>query len=177
MYQSSTAHCPASSRLIFRTIPRTAISIWRSVRCLDPAVPVGLLQRAGHTARADPQNYGFWNTKNFTTRRSTNRPRIIPINFKGPRASNREHLSKYPPVFPVPREQSERFLVRYYVKVHNPKIICGIYDVVRLDTFCLDKGVISAGDYDAIGGTTDPVILSYTLRVCSSQTEQRTHVY
>jgi ABC-type oligopeptide transport system substrate-binding subunit len=85
-----------------------------------------------------PQNYGFWDNKTFNE--------LLPQIDREVDAKKRLELIRQaedameqdPPVLPVAWEQIIDIYYNY-VKGHNPKDYFGIYDVVRFDTFWLDK--------------------------------------
>jgi len=85
-----------------------------------------------------PQNYGFWNNEKFNglvdqiDHETDGKKRIALAR------QCEEIMEADPPVLPICWEQIND--VWYdYVKGHNPYDYFGIYDVVRLDTFWLDK--------------------------------------
>src|SRR3954468_1146490 len=85
-----------------------------------------------------PQNYGFWNNEKFNTLVDQIDREIDPDKRKDLVRQTEAIMEQDPPVLPVAWEQIND--VWYdYVKGHNPKDYFGIYDVVRLDTFWLDK--------------------------------------
>ena len=85
-----------------------------------------------------PQNYGFWDNAKFAE--------LLPqidreVDVKKRLALIRqceEIFEADPPVLPVSWEKINDVWYNY-VKGHNPKDYFGIYDVVRFDTFWLDK--------------------------------------
>ena len=85
-----------------------------------------------------PQNYGFWNNEKFNALvdqidRETDSKKRIALAHQA-----EEIMEQDPPVLPVCWEQINDVWYNY-VKGHNPYDYFGIYDVVRLDTFWLDK--------------------------------------
>ncbi|TMJ62723.1 MAG: ABC transporter substrate-binding protein [Alphaproteobacteria bacterium] len=100
---------------------------------LDPSDYFNAWYRTG-----GPQNYGFWNNEKFNA--------LVEQIDRELDAAKRKDLVRQcemimeqdPPVLPISWEQIND--VWYdYVKGHNPYEYFGIYDVVRLDTFWLDK--------------------------------------
>jgi ABC-type oligopeptide transport system substrate-binding subunit len=85
-----------------------------------------------------PQNYSSWNNASFNDRQpSVDRE----VNAAKRLALIREDemlMEQNPPVLPVAWEQINDAYYNY-VKGHNPKDYFGVYDVVRFDTFWLDK--------------------------------------
>jgi ABC-type transport system substrate-binding protein len=85
-----------------------------------------------------PQNYGFWDNAKFAE--------LLPqvdreVDVKKRLALIRqceEIFEADPPVLPLSWEKINDIWFNY-VKGHNPKEYFGIYDVVRFDTFWLDK--------------------------------------
>jgi ABC-type transport system substrate-binding protein len=85
-----------------------------------------------------PQNYSNWDNPEFNA--------LLPaIDGEADPAKRKEVIRKAemimesdPPVFPVSWEKINDAWYNY-VKGHNPYEYFGIYDVVRLDTFWLDK--------------------------------------
>ncbi|MBV8168389.1 MAG: ABC transporter substrate-binding protein, partial [Alphaproteobacteria bacterium] len=85
-----------------------------------------------------PQNYSNWDNPEFNA--------LLPaIDSEADPAKRKEVIRKAemimendPPVFPVSWEKINDAWYNY-VKGHNPYEYFGIYDVVRLDTFWLDK--------------------------------------
>jgi len=100
---------------------------------LDPSDYFNAWYRTG-----GPQNYGFWNNEKFNTLVDQIDREIDPDKRKDLVRQTEAIMEQDPPVLPVAWEQIND--VWYdYVKGHNPKDYFGIYDVVRLDTFWLDK--------------------------------------
>jgi peptide/nickel transport system substrate-binding protein len=85
-----------------------------------------------------PQNYGFWENEKFNGLL----PRIDQeVDHPKRLAVIREAeviMEQDPPLLPVAWEKINDVWYNY-VKGHNPYEYFGIYDVVRLDTFWLDK--------------------------------------
>jgi peptide/nickel transport system substrate-binding protein len=85
-----------------------------------------------------PQNYGFWNNEKVNALL----PQIdteVDVNKRLALIRQVEELMEQdPPVLPVSWEKINDVWYNY-VKGHNPKDYFGIYDVVRFDTFWLDK--------------------------------------
>ena len=85
-----------------------------------------------------PQNYGFWNNEKVNAllpqidREVDVQKRLALIR------QAEELMEQDPPVLPVSWEKINDVWFNY-VKGHNPKDYFGIYDVVRFDTFWLDK--------------------------------------
>jgi ABC-type transport system substrate-binding protein len=85
-----------------------------------------------------PQNYAGWDNAKFNE--------MLPQIDREVDAAKRlalirqaeEILEQDPPVFPICWEKINDVWYNY-VKGHNPKDYFGIYDVVRFDTFWLDK--------------------------------------
>jgi ABC-type transport system substrate-binding protein len=88
--------------------------------------------------KGGPQNYANWDNPKFTA--------LLPkidgeIDPKKRLVAIREAeaiMEQDPPVFPICWEKINDVWYNY-VKGHNPKDYFGIYDVVRFDTFWLDK--------------------------------------
>lgn len=88
--------------------------------------------------KGGPQNYGFWDNAEFNA--------LLPgIDGEIDNAKRMALIRKAetimeqdPPVLPVAWEKINDGWYDY-VKGHNPKEYFGIYDVVRMDTFWLDK--------------------------------------
>jgi ABC-type transport system substrate-binding protein len=100
---------------------------------LDPSDYFNAWYRTG-----GPQNYGFWNNEKFNALvdqidRETDSKKRIALAHQA-----EEIMEQDPPVLPVCWEQINDVWYNY-VKGHNPYDYFGIYDVVRLDTFWLDK--------------------------------------
>ena len=85
-----------------------------------------------------PQNYGFWDNKTVNELlpqidREVDVKKRLDLIRKAEDAMEQD-----PPVLPVAWEKINDIWYNY-VKGHNPKDYFGIYDVVRFDTFWLDK--------------------------------------
>ncbi len=85
-----------------------------------------------------PQNYGFWDNAAFNALlpeidREVDPKKRLEIIRKAEMIMEQD-----PPVLPVSWEKINDVWYNY-VKGHNPKEYFGIYDVVRFDTFWLDK--------------------------------------
>jgi peptide/nickel transport system substrate-binding protein len=85
-----------------------------------------------------PQNYSFWNNEKFNglvdqiDREVDAKKRLALVR------QTEDIMEQDPPVLPVAWEQINDVWYNY-VKGHNPANYFGIYDVVREDTFWLDK--------------------------------------
>jgi peptide/nickel transport system substrate-binding protein len=85
-----------------------------------------------------PQNYGFWNNPAFNALLPQIDSEVDPKKRLEVIRKAEMIMEQDPPVLPVAWEKIND--VWYdYVKGHNPKDYFGIYDVVRFDTFWLDK--------------------------------------
>jgi peptide/nickel transport system substrate-binding protein len=83
-----------------------------------------------------PQNYSFWRDADFDKLVDQ-----IDVDAGKRLALVRQAedlMEQNPPLVPVAWENILDVWYNY-VKGHNPKDYFGIYDVVRFDTFCLDK--------------------------------------
>jgi len=85
-----------------------------------------------------PQNYGFWDNKTVNDLlpqidREVDVKKRLDLIRKAEDAMEQD-----PPVLPLSWEKINDIWYNY-VKGHNPKDYFGIYDVVRFDTFWLDK--------------------------------------
>ena len=85
-----------------------------------------------------PQNYGFWDNKKFNAAAAADRPRGRPEKRLALIREAEMIMEQDPPVLPISWEKINDVWYNY-VKGHNPKDYFGIYDVVRFDTFWLDK--------------------------------------
>jgi len=85
-----------------------------------------------------PQNYSFWDNKDFQSL-SAQIDREVDVEKRHELVRQSEAIMEQnPPLLPVAWEKIND--VWYdYVKGHNPYDYFGIYDVVRQDTFWLDK--------------------------------------
>jgi ABC-type transport system substrate-binding protein len=100
---------------------------------LDPSDYFNAWYRTG-----GPQNYGFWNNEKFNALVDQIDREIDAGKRKDLVRQAEAIMEQDPPVLPVAWEQIND--VWYdYVKGHNPYEYFGIYDVVRFDTFWLDK--------------------------------------
>jgi peptide/nickel transport system substrate-binding protein len=100
---------------------------------LDPSDYFNAWYRTG-----GPQNYGFWNNEKFNALVDQIDREVDPSKRIALVHQTETIMEQDPPVLPVAWEQIND--VWYdYVKGHNPYEYFGIYDVVRLDTFWLDK--------------------------------------
>ncbi len=100
---------------------------------LDPSDYFNAWYRTG-----GPQNYGFWNNEKFNglvdqIDRETDPAKRIAL-----ARQCEDIMEQDPPVLPICWEQINDVWYNY-VKGHKPYDYFGIYDVVRLDTFWLDK--------------------------------------
>jgi ABC-type transport system substrate-binding protein len=100
---------------------------------LDPSDYFNAWYRTG-----GPQNYSFWNNEKFNglvdqiDREVDAKKRLALVR------QTEDIMEQDPPVLPVAWEQINDVWYNY-VKGHNPANYFGIYDVVREDTFWLDK--------------------------------------
>jgi peptide/nickel transport system substrate-binding protein len=85
-----------------------------------------------------PQNYSFWDNKEFQILSAQIDREVDPAKRIALAHQAEAIMEKDPPVLPVSWEQINDVWYNY-VKGHNPYEYFGIYDVVRLDTFWLDK--------------------------------------
>jgi peptide/nickel transport system substrate-binding protein len=85
-----------------------------------------------------PQNYGFWDNKPFQELTAQIDREVDPAKRLALVHQAETIMEQDPPVLPVSWEQINDVWYNY-VKGHNPYEYFGIYDVVRLDTFWLDK--------------------------------------
>ena len=85
-----------------------------------------------------PQNYSFWDNKEFQALSVQIDREVDPAKRVALAQQAEAIMEKDPPVLPVSWEQINDVWYNY-VKGHNPYEYFGIYDVVRLDTFWLDK--------------------------------------
>ena len=85
-----------------------------------------------------PQNYSFWDNKEFQAL-SYRIDREVDAGKRLALIRQAEAIMEQdPPLLPISWEKINDVWYNY-VKGHNPKDYFGIYDVVRLDTFWLDK--------------------------------------
>ncbi len=100
---------------------------------LDPSDYYNAWYRSG-----GPQNYSFWSNQKFDgltdqiDAELDAKKRLVTIR------ETETIMENDPPVFPVAWEQINDVWFNY-VKGHNPYDYFGIYDVVRFDTFWMDK--------------------------------------
>jgi ABC-type transport system substrate-binding protein len=100
---------------------------------LDPSDYFNAWYRTG-----GPQNYGFWSNEKFNALVDQIDREVDAAKRTALVHQTETIMEQDPPVLPVAWEQIND--VWYdYVKGHNPYEYFGIYDVVRLDTFWLDK--------------------------------------
>ena len=100
---------------------------------LDPSDYFNAWYRTG-----GPQNYSFWNNEKFNALVDQIDREIDPKKRLALVRQTEEIMEGSPPVLPVAWEQINDVWYSY-VKGHNPTNYFGIYDVVREDTFWLDK--------------------------------------
>jgi ABC-type oligopeptide transport system substrate-binding subunit len=85
-----------------------------------------------------PQNYSGWDNAEFNALLPQIDGEVEPAKRLALIRKAEDIMEREVPVFPICWEKIND--VWYdYVKGHNPKDYFGIYDVVRLDTFWLDK--------------------------------------
>jgi peptide/nickel transport system substrate-binding protein len=85
-----------------------------------------------------PQNYSNWSNAAFNERQPKIDQEVDPVKRLAMVREDEMLMEQDPPVFPVAWENINDIYYNY-VKGHNPKDYFGIYDVVRFDTFWLDK--------------------------------------
>jgi peptide/nickel transport system substrate-binding protein len=85
-----------------------------------------------------PQNYSAWNNPKFDALLPQIDTEVDPAKRLSIIRQGEELMEQDPPVLPVAWEQINDVWYNY-VKGHNPYDYFGIYDVVRFDTFWLDK--------------------------------------
>jgi peptide/nickel transport system substrate-binding protein len=100
---------------------------------LDPSDYFNAWYRTG-----GPQNYSFWNNDKFNGLVDQIDREVDPAKRLALVRQTEEIMEQSPPVLPVAWEQINDVWYNY-VKGHNPYNYFGIYDVVREDTFWLDK--------------------------------------
>jgi peptide/nickel transport system substrate-binding protein len=100
---------------------------------LDPSDYFNAWYRTG-----GPQNYGFWNQEKFNALVDQIDREVDPEKRKALVRQTEPIMEEDPPLLPVAWEQINDVWYSY-VKGHNPADYFGIYDVVRFDTFWLDK--------------------------------------
>jgi ABC-type transport system substrate-binding protein len=100
---------------------------------LDPSDYFNAWYRTG-----GPQNYSFWHNEKFDALVPEIDREVDPAKRLALVRQAEAIMEQDPPVLPVAWEQINDVWWNY-VKGHNPYDYFGIYDVVRLDTFWLDK--------------------------------------
>ena len=85
-----------------------------------------------------PQNYGFWDNEKFNALLPKIDSEVDPAKRLAAIREAEMIMEQDPPVLPICWEKINDVWYNY-VKGHNPKDYFGIYDVVRFDTFWLDK--------------------------------------
>jgi peptide/nickel transport system substrate-binding protein len=100
---------------------------------LDPSDYFNAWYRTG-----GPQNYSFWHNEKFDALVPGIDTEVDPAKRLALIRQAEAIMEQDPPVLPVAWEQINDVWWNY-VKGHNPYDYFGIYDVVRLDTFWLDK--------------------------------------
>ena len=100
---------------------------------LDPSDYFNAWYRTG-----GPQNYSFWDNKDFDGLLDQIDREVDPAKRLALVHQTEAIMEKDIPVLPVAWERIND-VYRDYVKGHNPADYFGIYDVVREDTFWLDK--------------------------------------
>jgi peptide/nickel transport system substrate-binding protein len=85
-----------------------------------------------------PQNYGFWYNEKFNALLPKIDSEVDPEKRLAAIREAEMIMEQDPPVLPICWEKINDIWFNY-VKGHNPKDYFGIYDVVRFDTFWLDK--------------------------------------
>ena len=85
-----------------------------------------------------PQNYGFWVNEKFNALLPQIDSEVDPAKRLAAIRDAEMIMEQDPPVLPICWEKINDVWYNY-VKGHNPKDYFGIYDVVRFDTFWLDK--------------------------------------
>ncbi len=100
---------------------------------LDPSDYFNAWYRTG-----GPQNYSFWHNEKFDALVTQIDAEVDPAKRLALLREAEAIMEQDPPVLPVAWEQINDVWWNY-VKGHNPSDYFGIYDVVRLDTFWLDK--------------------------------------
>jgi peptide/nickel transport system substrate-binding protein len=100
---------------------------------LDPSDYFNAWYRTG-----GPQNYSFWHNEKFDALLPGIDTEVDPAKRLALVRQAEAIMEQDPPVLPVAWERINDVWWDY-VKGHNPNDYFGIYDVVRLDTFWLDK--------------------------------------
>ncbi len=85
-----------------------------------------------------PQNYSSWKNAIFNDRQPQIDREVDPAKRLALIRADETLMEQDPPVLPVAWERINDAYFNY-VKGHNPKDYFGVYDVVRFDTFWLDK--------------------------------------
>jgi ABC-type transport system substrate-binding protein len=85
-----------------------------------------------------PQNYGFWENEKFNALLPKIDSEVDPAKRLAAIREAEMIMEQDPPVLPICWEKINDVWYNY-VKGHNPYEYFGIYDVVRFDTFWLDK--------------------------------------
>jgi peptide/nickel transport system substrate-binding protein len=85
-----------------------------------------------------PQNYSSWSSDTFDQRQPQIDREVDPAKRLAMVREDETLMEQDPPVLPVAWENINDVYYNY-VKGHNPREYFGIYDVVRFDTFWLDK--------------------------------------
>jgi peptide/nickel transport system substrate-binding protein len=85
-----------------------------------------------------PQNYSAWKSAAFNDRQPQIDREVDPAKRLALVRADEMLMEQDPPVLPVAWERINDAYYNY-VKGHNPKDYFGVYDVVRFDTFWLDK--------------------------------------
>ena len=88
--------------------------------------------------KGGPQNYAGWDNAKFNALLPKIDGEVDPKKRLGFIREAEAIMEEDPPVFPICWEKINDVWYNY-VKGHNPKDYFGIYDVVRFDTFWLDK--------------------------------------
>jgi peptide/nickel transport system substrate-binding protein len=88
--------------------------------------------------KGGPQNYGFWDNDKFNALLPQIDTEVDPAKRLALVRQAEAIMEQDPPVLPVSWEKINDVWYNY-VKGHNPAEYFGIYDVVRMDTFWLDK--------------------------------------
>jgi ABC-type transport system substrate-binding protein len=100
---------------------------------LDPSDYFNAWYRTG-----GPQNYSFWDNKKFNDLVDQIDREVDPAKRLALVRQTEAIMEEDPPVLPVAWEKINDVWYNY-VKGHNPYDYFGVYDVVREDTFWLDK--------------------------------------
>ena len=89
-------------------------------------------------AAGGPQNYSFWDNQKFNDLTDQIDREVDPAKRLALVRQTEAIMEEDPPVLPVAWEKINDVWYNY-VKGHNPYDYFGVYDVVREDTFWLDK--------------------------------------